>query len=240
MLIRSRLTWRILQSGPGTPLSVPQDLIPLSSMGFVGPLPLATRTSSVRKVGPCVTSDIIPSPEELRVVTYDVTPSLRESLDQGIPLPPLPRYPEWYLPRAPPSPSPTSSNGIPTDSWETSTQMTSPPRSPSSSPQKRGGKLSGKSRRRSPYKRQRCVPRDPSPPATSDAGEEPSSSAGRGEWRRPSGDGDLEVGVGSGAGDVGSRCARMSGLRVPPSNNEVELLLFFALSSRVSPSPVLE
>ena len=38
--------------------------------------------------------------------------------DQGIPLPPLPRYPEWYLPCAPQSPSPTSSNGIPTTGGE--------------------------------------------------------------------------------------------------------------------------
>ena len=71
----------------------------LSSMGFVGPLLLATPMSSVRKDGPCVTSAITPSPEELRVVTYDVTASLQGSLDQGIPLPPLPQYPKWYLPR---------------------------------------------------------------------------------------------------------------------------------------------
>ena len=161
-LIRSCLTWRTLQSGPGTPSSVPHDLIPLSSMGFVGPLPLATPMSNVRKDGPCVTAATTPSPEELRVVTYDVSSSLRGSLDQGIPLPPLPQYPEWYLPRAPPSPSPTSSNGIPTESWETSTQMTSPPWSPSSSPQKRGAGSSGKSRRLPPYERQRCVPRDSS------------------------------------------------------------------------------
>ena len=44
-----------------------------------------------------------PPPEALRVVTYDITPSLQGSLDQGIPLPPLPRYPEWYLPHAPES-----------------------------------------------------------------------------------------------------------------------------------------
>ena len=118
--------------------------------------------SNVRKDGPCVMVATTPLPEELRVITYDVTPSLRGSLDQGIPLPPLPRYPKWYLPRTPQSPSPAFSNGIPTEFWETSTQMTSPPRSPSSSPQKRGGRSSGKSRRRSPYERQRCVPRDPS------------------------------------------------------------------------------
>ena len=47
----------------------------------------------------------------------------------------------------------------------------------------------------------------------------------------PSGDGNPEVGVGSGAGNVGPQCAGMPGLCVSPSNNEVELLLFFALSS---------
>ena len=77
-------------------------------------------------------------------------------------------------------------------------------------------------------------------PASSDAGEEPSSSVGGREWGHPSGDGDLEVGAGSGAGDVGSRRAGMSGLCVPPSNDEVELLLFFALSSQAPPPPVLE
>ena len=101
MSTRLCLTWRILQSGLGTPSPAPQDLIPLSSMGFVGSLLLVTRTSNVRKAGPCATLDTTRSAEELRVVTYDVTPSLRGSLDQGIPLPPLPRYPEWYLPRAP-------------------------------------------------------------------------------------------------------------------------------------------
>ena len=77
-------------------------------------------------------------------------------------------------------------------------------------------------------------------PASSDAGEIPSSSAGGGEWGHPSGDGHLEVGAGTGAGDVGSRCAGLSGLCVPPGDDEVELLLFFALSSRAPPSPVLE
>ena len=77
-------------------------------------------------------------------------------------------------------------------------------------------------------------------PASSDAGEEPSSSAGGGEWGCSFGDGDLEVGVVSGAGPVGSRRAGVSGPRVPPSDDEVELLLFFALSSRSPPSPVLE
>ena len=77
-------------------------------------------------------------------------------------------------------------------------------------------------------------------PASSDAGEEPSSSAGGGEWRHPSGDGDLEIGAGPGAGDVGSRCAGLSGLRVSPSDDKAELLLFFALSSRSPPSPVPE
>ena len=68
-------------------------------------------------------------------------------------------------------------------------------------------------------------------PASSDADEEPSSSTGGGEWGHPFGDVDLEVGAGTGAGRVGSRCAGMQGLCVPPSNDEVELLLFFALSS---------
>ena len=77
-------------------------------------------------------------------------------------------------------------------------------------------------------------------PASSDAGEEPSSSAGGGEWGHPSGDGDMEVGAGTGAGDVGPRCVGLSGLRVPPSDNEVELLLFFALLSRAPPPSVLE
>ena len=68
-------------------------------------------------------------------------------------------------------------------------------------------------------------------PTSSNAGEELASSSGGGEWGHPSGDGDLEVGAGSGAGDVGPRCAGMPGLCVPPSNDEVELLLFFVLSS---------
>ena len=151
-----------MQPSPETPSPVPHDLIPLSSMEFVGPLPPVTPMSNVRKDGPWVISVTTPSPEELRVITYDVTPSLHESLDQGIPLPPFPQYPKWYLPHTPQSPSPNSSNGITTDSWETSTQMTSPPRSPSSSPQKRGAGSSSKSRRQSPYTQQVCVPRDPS------------------------------------------------------------------------------
>ena len=77
-------------------------------------------------------------------------------------------------------------------------------------------------------------------PVSSDVGKESPPSSGRGEWGHPFGDGDIEVGVGSGAGNVESRCAGMSGLCVPPSNNEVELLLFFSLSSRASPSPMLE
>ena len=77
-------------------------------------------------------------------------------------------------------------------------------------------------------------------PASLDAGEVPSSSAGGGEWGHPSGDGDLEVGVGTGADDVGSRRAGMLGLCLPPCDNEVELLLFFALSSRTPSSPMLE
>ena len=68
-------------------------------------------------------------------------------------------------------------------------------------------------------------------PASLDAGKEPSSLTGGGEWGHPFGDGDLEVGVGSGAGNVGSQRAGVSGLRVPPSVDEVELLLFFTLSS---------
>ena len=59
-------------------------------------------------------------------------------------------------------------------------------------------------------------------------------------WGRPSGDGDLEVGAESGAGSVGSRRAGLLGLCVPPGDDEVELLLFFALSSHAPPSPVLE
>ena len=76
--------------------------------------------------------------------------------------------------------------------------------------------------------------------ASSDAGKEPSSSTGGGEWGHPSGDGNLEISAGTGAGDVGSRCAGLSGLRVSPSDDEVELLLFFALSSRAPPPLVLE
>ena len=77
-------------------------------------------------------------------------------------------------------------------------------------------------------------------PASLDAGKESSSSSDRGEWGHPSGDGDLEVSAGTGAGNVGSRCAGVLGLCVPPSDDEVELLLFFALSSRAPPSPVFE
>ena len=77
-------------------------------------------------------------------------------------------------------------------------------------------------------------------PASSDAGEEPSSSTGGGEWGHPFGDGDLEVGAGAGAGDVGSRRVGVSGLCVPPSDDEVELLLLFALSSQAPLSPVFE
>ena len=75
---------------------------------------------------------------------------------------------------------------------------------------------------------------------SSDAGEEFTSLSGGGEWGHPSGDGDLEVCVGSGAGDVGSQRSGVSGLCMPPSDDEVELLLFFVLSSRAPPSPVLE
>ena len=73
-----------------------------------------------------------------------------------------------------------------------------------------------------------------------DAGEESSLSSGRGEQGRPSGGGNLEVSVGPGTGGVGSQCAGVSGLRVPPSDDEVELLLFFVLSSQPTPSPLLE
>ena len=154
---KSSLTWRTLQSSPATPSLVPQDQIPLSSMGFVGPLPLATPALIVKRGGPCASSDITLWNEGSEVVTIDAASSLQESLDQGIPLPPLPRYPEWYLPRAPLTPSPTSSA---TEHWETSTQMSSPPLC-SSSPPKRGAGSSSKSRRPSPYARQTCAPRDP-------------------------------------------------------------------------------
>ena len=62
-------------------------------------------------------------------------------------------------------------------------------------------------------------------PASLDAGEESPPSLGRGEWGHSFGDGGLEVGIGSGAGDVGPRCAGMSGLCVPPSDDEVAALL---------------
>ena len=125
--------------------------------GVCGPLPLATPASIVKRDGPCATSGITLWSEGLIVGTPDAASSLRESLDQGIPLPPLPRYPEWYLPRAPLTPSPTSSA---TEPWETSTQMSSPLLR-SSSPPKSGAGLSSKSRRPSPYACQTCVPRDP-------------------------------------------------------------------------------
>ena len=64
-----------------------------------------------------------------------------------------------------------------------------------------------------------------------DADEESSSLSGGGERRPLPGDGDMEVGVGSGAGDLGPRCVGVSGVRVSPTDDEVELLLFFALSS---------
>ena len=76
-------------------------------------------------------------------------------------------------------------------------------------------------------------------PTSSDAGEEPSSSTGGAEWGHSFGDGDLEFGAGSGTGNVGSRHIGVPGLCVSPSDNEVELLLFFALSSRTPPSSVL-
>ena len=155
--IKSSLTWRISPFSQGTPSLVPQDQIPLSSMGFVGPLPLATPASTVKRDGPCATSGITLWSEGSIVGTPDAASSLRESLDQGIPLPPLPRYPEWYLPRAPLTPSPTSSA---TESWETSAQMSSPPLR-SSSPPKCSAGLSSKSRRPSPYAQQTCMPQDP-------------------------------------------------------------------------------
>ena len=77
-------------------------------------------------------------------------------------------------------------------------------------------------------------------PTLQDAGEESPSSAGGGERRSLPGDGDLEVSVGSGAGGLGSRCAGMPGVCVPPTDDEVELLLFFALSSQSLSSPVPE
>ena len=61
----------------------------LSSMGFVGLLPLATPTSIANKDGPCVTSGITLWSKGSEVVTTDAAPSLWNSLDQGIPLPPL-------------------------------------------------------------------------------------------------------------------------------------------------------
>ena len=77
-------------------------------------------------------------------------------------------------------------------------------------------------------------------PTYQDADEEPPSSSGGGERRSLPGDGDLEVGVGSGAGSLGPRCVGVPGVCVPPTDDEVELLLFFALSSRPPSSPVLE
>ena len=75
-------------------------------------------------------------------------------------------------------------------------------------------------------------------PTPQDAGEESPSSSGGGEQGSLPGDGDLEVGVGSGTGGLGSRCVGMSGVCLPPTDDEVELLLFFALSSQPSSSPV--
>ena len=43
----------------------PPDLIPLSSMGFVGPIPLAIPTLNVRKDGPCANSATTPPPTPL-------------------------------------------------------------------------------------------------------------------------------------------------------------------------------
>ena len=73
-----------------------------------------------------------------------------------------------------------------------------------------------------------------------DAGEESPSSSGGGERRSLPGDGDLEVSVGSGTGGLGPQCVGVSGVRVPPTDDKVELLLFFALSSRPPSSPVPE
>ena len=75
-------------------------------------------------------------------------------------------------------------------------------------------------------------------PTHQDAGEESPSSSGGGERRSIPGDVDLEVGVGAGAGDLGPRCAGVSGVCLPPTDDEVELLLFFTLSSRPPSSPV--
>ena len=73
-----------------------------------------------------------------------------------------------------------------------------------------------------------------------DAGEESPPLSSGGERRFLPGDGDLEVGVGSGAGGLGSRCVGVPGVCMPPTDDEVELLLFFALSSRAPSSPVPE
>ena len=77
-------------------------------------------------------------------------------------------------------------------------------------------------------------------PMPQDAGEESPSPSGGGEQGSLPGDGDLEVGVGSGTGNLGSQCVGMSGVCLPPTDDEVELLLFFTLSSRPFSSPVLE
>ena len=77
-------------------------------------------------------------------------------------------------------------------------------------------------------------------PTYQDAGKGSPSSSGGGERGSFPGDGGLEIGAGSGAGGVGPRCAGVPGVRVSPTDDEVELLLFFALSSRAPSSPVLE
>ena len=231
--IKSSLTWRILPVSQGTPLLDPQDRIPLSSMGFVGPLPLATPASTDKRGGPCVTSGITLWSEGSIVGTTDAASSLRESLDQGIPLPPLPRYPEWYLPRAPLTPSPTSSA---TEPWETSTQMSSPPLR-SLSPPKCVAGSSSKSRRPSPYARQTCVPRDPAQRIRMQAKNLLCRQVEESEdpflvmavWKSV---------LGQEQGGLGSRCVGVPGVCVPPTDDEVELLLFFALSSR-APSPLV-
>ena len=130
------LTWRIWQPGQEPPSPIPQDQIPLSSMGFVGPLPLATLMSIPRRDRGCVTLVITPLVEELNNAMSDAACSLRESLDQGILLPLLPRYPKWCLPCTPQSPSLTSSAEILMEHWETSTLVSSPPLSCSLGPPK--------------------------------------------------------------------------------------------------------
>ena len=199
-------------------------------MGFVGPLPLATLMSNVRKDGPCVTSATTPSLKALRVVIYDVTPSLRGFLDQGVPLPPLPQIPRVVSSSRTPESLPSLVD------WE-SDRFLGDIDSDDESPPEPFFKSSEarhwieQQEQQAVTLRVASVRPQGSFPASSDAGEEPPSLTGGGEWGYSPGDGNQEVGVGPGAGHVGSQCAGMLGLCVPPSDDEVELLLFFALSS---------